>query len=796
METYRLPDKLDAEISQLEELIAKFRKGEISSVELKSHRVPFGVYEQREPDTYMVRIRCAAGIITPAQLKDVAGIASSYGVDSLHITTRQELQIHYVKLDNLIPVIRALKDAGLATRGGGGNTVRNVMAQEDAGIDPREAFDVTPYAVELTSRLIAEDDSWTLPRKFKIAFSSSADDKGFAAIADVGFIARLEHGKKGFKVYAAGGLGSKAQIGNLLFDFIDANEVYRVAKAVKNLFWKYGNRRNKHAARLRFLWRSLGQEEFIRRFQEEYAAVKNAGFAPLGISDSENEYAGAGTAAACGGGQPLELSLPAESPADADDFALWKKRFVKEQKQCGLFSILIPVDLGFIPAARAMELAQFLRPFGADVLRMTKDQNFLARNIPAGHLANLYNFLMSRRICVNLPAIYGAFSSCAGASTCQLGICLSRQAAAAAMRALQKSGLDPDNLGDVRLNISGCPNSCGQHQAADLGFFGRAGRRNSRLYPAYSVVAGAVIADGKTRFAEAVGEISARDLPSLIKDIFQAYIARRGTVHHAPAQDINFRDYIRVEGKEDLRQFLVRYKDIPLFEEDKNYYFDWGAEKEFSLDDRRGGECSAGLFDLIEADLNNIRETRRILAGTVREPPPPAGGRNNLLADLLFYTTRMLLITRGIEPKNARESYAAFREHFIATGFVDSSFESLLAEAGDGTVAPEKENQVNELVERVEFLYANMDNAFNFKIPAGPAAASAAVKDLRGVACPMNFVKTKIELSRLTQGDILEIWLDDGAPIENVPGSVRAEGHQILEQKRVENHWVVVIQKK
>jgi len=177
MKGYSIPPQLDGEINQLEKLIEKFKRGEITAVEVKAHRVPFGVYEQRESDTYMMRIRCVAGMISPLQLEKVAGIATQYGIRDIHITTRQELQIHYVKLEYLVAMIRQLKEIGLATRGGGGNTVRNIVAQEDAGINPLEEFDVSPYALALTSRMIAESDSWNLPRKFKIAFSGSSESR-------------------------------------------------------------------------------------------------------------------------------------------------------------------------------------------------------------------------------------------------------------------------------------------------------------------------------------------------------------------------------------------------------------------------------------------------------------------------------------------------------------------------------------------------------------------------------------------------------------------------------------------
>jgi sulfite reductase (ferredoxin) len=746
---YKIPPNLGRDIDELESLIAKYKRGEITAVELKAHRVPFGVYEQRERDTYMVRIRCAAGIITPSQLEEVTLLASQYGRGVVHLTTRQELQIHYVKLDDIVPIIRKLKEAGLASRGGGGNTVRNITAQEDAGIDNTEVFDVTPYAIALTNRLIAEEDSWTLPRKLKIAFSGSGQDKGYATIADVGFIAVVKGGKKGFKVYAAGGMGARYQVGKLLFDFIPADEAYYAAKAVKALFWKYGNRKNKHAARLRFLWQSLGEEEFKKRIYGEYEALKKDKVPLLEIEEIDNTS--------------VAPDLAEKKVDTLSDLELWKKRFVRPQKQDNLFAVIIPVELGFIDSSRLEKLAGFLKAFGDNVIRMTKDQNLLARNIPGSYLGNVYVHLKSTLEHFNRPYIFDRVLSCAGASTCQLGICLSRAAARAIMKEMsQDKGLDLDRLNDIKINISGCSNSCGQHLAADIGFFGKASRKNTRLYPAYNVVAGAVIKDGGAEFAETVGEVSARDLPKLVRDYL--------------------RQYYSSEGRSDLEGLCRKYKDIPDFEEDKNYYFDWESDKAFSIADRGSGECSAGLFDLIELDLKNIQEAKD-------------------LRDLVFYAARMLLITRGIEPKTDEEAFASFREYFVKTNLVDTSFEAVLSAAQnrDAAFLRDNERQARALAERVKFLYDHMDNSFHFTIQADLLVGEkkpAAVKDLRGVACPMNFVKTKMELSNLRSKEMLEVWLDDGEPIENVPGSVREEGHIILSQKKIGNYWSVVIQKK
>ncbi len=789
MRGYSLPSQLEGEIRELEELIRKFKQGEVSATELKAHRVPFGVYEQREPDTYMMRIRCAAGTVSPSQLEQIARIASRHSMSDLHITTRQELQIHYIKLDDIIPLIGALKEIGLATRGGGGNTVRNIISEPDAGTDPQEIFDVSPYAVALTTRMIAENDSWNLPRKFKIAFSGSVEDKAYATLTDIGFIARTQDGKKGFRVYAAGGLGAKSAAGKLLLDFVEADQVYPVAKALKNIFWKYGNRKNKHAARSRFLWNSLGEEEFKKRFYEEYGNIRKEGFMPLAI-ESEAPV--------------LEApDLKREEAHDPEGFSRWSKRYAVEQKQKGLFSVRIPVALGFISRERAEELGRFLGPFGDDVLRMTQDQNFLLRNIPAEYLGNVYNFLTVTLPGLDRPAIYGRILSCAGASTCQLGICLSRHAARALMRSLEESGLDLDEIGPIKINISGCPNACGQHQVGDLGFFGKALRKEGHVYPAYNVLAGAVVRDGETQFAEQVGEVPAKYLPDLVKDLLEIYLSKG-------VRAKSFQNYIRKKGKEDLKRLCARYEKIPAFDEDKNFYFDWDAGALFSLAGRGAGECSAGLFDLIELDLKNIKDTKEKLGDKGTDPAQ----RGAFLAKLIFYSSRMLLITRGVEPKSEPEVFEAFSRHFIETGLVASSFKPLFdfALRKDYPALLAKDHEATTLADLIAALYASMDNSFNFQAQPSlsetrkkktvAAAVSekkemppVTVKDFRGVACPMNFVKTKVELAQLKNGELLEIWIDDGPPIENVPGSVKAEGHKIISQKKTGGYWSVVIKK-
>lgn len=804
--TYKLPDNLDQEINELEESIERFKKGEITPTEMKVKRVPFGIYEQRKKNTYMVRIRCGGAIVTPEQLERIAQISRMHASNYIHLTTRQEIQLHYVLIDSIIPVIRELKTVGLSSRGGGGNTVRNIMSQEDAGIAKDEAFDVSPYATDLTSRLIAEADSWNLPRKFKIAFSGSPEDRGYATIADVGYIARIKDGKKGFKVYFAGGMGAKTQVSPLLFDFIPDGEVYNVAKAVKNIFYKNGNRKNKHAARLRFLVKTLGEEELKRITLEEYDAVRKENYPPLVTQEVENVA--------------VDPQLPLEPVQDKGDFALWQKRFAIAQKQDGLYAVILPAHLGHVDNDKAIALAHFLKPFGENTIRMRKDQNILLRNIPQKYLPNLYNFLKKTFDHFNRPFIVDKVIACAGASTCQLGICLSPGAATETKRRLEKFDLNLDDVRDAVINISGCPNSCGQHHVADLGFFGKVSRKGDKVYPSFNVVAGTQVHDGETEFAQKVAEIAAKDLPNVVQDTLRGYLTNKDGFG-------NFREFMRSEkGKETLNEICAKYKEIPEYNENSSYYFDWGTDKIFSVADRGKGECSAGIFDLIESDFGHVQQAKKLLEEIAKN-----GGsreqKQQLLKDLIYYSSRVLLVTRGLEPKSEQEALNYFREHFFHTGLVDTAFDELIkiAESKDYSPLLKKESEAYAFSDRIKLLYDCMDSAFNFKLPDGevkapvqqvtptPAAAGAqeeesadeepqgvavtadVVKDFRGVGCPMNFVKTKMELSKMKPQDILEVWLDDGEPIENVPASVKEEGHKVLEQKKTEDYWTVLIEK-
>jgi sulfite reductase (ferredoxin) len=686
---YKVPENLASELEELDSYMERYRSGEMDAATLKVRRVPFGCYEQRTDGSYMVRIRTTGGALTPRQLRTIAMVSARYGSPAIHVTTRQEFQVHDIALENILPVMRELLQVGLAARGGGGNTVRNVLVSPDAGVGLDEVFDPSPYAFALTSRLIAEPDSWMLPRKFKIAFSNSTADSSYAEFNDLGFVAQLRNGAKGFRVFVAGGLGTRPAVGHLLHDFIPAEDVYAVTTAIKRLFDKHGNRKNRHAARLRFLWNTLGEERFRELYEEQLQRVRAENPPALLLEEV-----------------PQPSAIPAYAPEgdETPEFAQWKVRYVEPQKQPGLVSVLVPIFLGNLKNEDAIRLADFLESFGNYVVRAAFGQNLRLRNIPDGYLANVFHLVREITELASGPRMMGNSISCTGADTCKLGICLSKGALSATAERLKNSDLDLNRIPEFRLNLSGCPNTCGQHMLADLGFFGNVGRKDQQMFPAYMVVAGAEIGEGKARLARQIDRVSARDLPEFVHEVLKLWLVRKDS--HS-----SFAAYVDGEGTQDIRAIADRFRAIPDFSVDKTYYYDWGAKDTFSLVGKGLGECSAGLFDLIEVDLKSARHLREDhRSGDSQD--------DDALYAIALRSARALLITRGIEAPTDAAVFENFLKHFIQAGLVGMRFEPVIAAAQqkNNEALNQLEEEVFALLEAVEALYRSMDNSLRFAV--------------------------------------------------------------------------------
>ena len=774
---YIIPKSLIADIQYNQRLIEQFKQGEISGAQLKSNRVPMGIYEQRQDGHFMLRIRCTGGLITPRQLRRVAEVARQVECSHIHITTRQEVQIHDVSIDQATPALLSLQEEGLATQGGGGNTIRNMLVNELGGISNHQTFDPYPYAIGLTTRLIAEKDSWSMPRKLKIAFDLNEADANFSLVADLGFIPLIKDGQRGFRVLLGGSVASNPHKGWQVFDFLPEKDLFRAAKAAKNFFNLNGNRKNRHKARIRYIFYKNGEEETKRLYFEEYdklGADASLDFEPAVL--------------------PFEYKVPTFAPInnESEAFKTWKRRYAQKQSVGNGYYAVIPFLHGNTSPEVFAKIADFLEEFGNDVIRFTPRQNMQVRNIPEAYLPNVYQFFKNLGLSLDVPVILNNLTSCTGADTCRLGICLPKGLVKGIRRKLEQSNLDLDQLPDLKININGCSNSCAQNAWSDLGFSGRIGRVDDHPYPAYTVWARV---NGKTELAEALGYLAAKDIPSFVVDYLGGYLQVKDQYESYDA-------FVRAKGAEVIKATIARYQNVPAFDEDKNYYFDWGAEEVFSLTSHGQAECSAGLFDIIELDQATIKEKQDALA-------LPGADKDKLLRDIVFSASRMLLVTRGADPRTDDEVYANFESLFIDAGIVSAEFKAVVEKARHGETLVAVREQVDALAAKVNELYANMDDSLQFKtVPSSTPQQAEPVKtdgangdadvkkDFRGVACPMNFVKTKIQLSTMQSGQLLEILLDDGQPINNVPGSVRQEGHKVLSTEKVDNYWKVLIQKK
>jgi sulfite reductase (ferredoxin) len=683
---FRVSPGLAAELDEFQKTVEQFRTSAISEAQFRAIRVPQGIYEQRKSGTYMLRVRFPAGGVLPDHLRRLGEVASSFGNGVLHITTRQEFQVHRVPLESIPPALRSLAAAGLSTKGGGGNTVRNVTACFDSGVCPHEVFDVAPYAVALTERFMPDPLSFQLPRKYKIAFAACNRDCSGATVNDVGFIARRQNDTDGFAVYVAGGMGGKSRVATLLHEFIPASDAFLVAEAVKRVFDKNGDRKNKHLARLRFLVERIGLDAFRDLYEKELAALRASAPASLQI----RPYPSRNLAPAKG--------KAAGTVANSTDFARWFASNVIPQKQPGFFMVHIPLALGDLPVAKTAALANIVATHGDGILCATQSQNLVLRWVAESELPSLREKLDTLGLATPDAPVLRNLVACAGASTCRLGICLSRGLAKAIRQELTGSRLKLENLGDLTIHISGCPNSCGRHPVGNIGFSGAARRVDGRLIPYYAVQLGGRVTEGQTRFGTNVGAIPARNAPAFVRDFLAAW--------QRSAESADFHRFVDNDGRTVATELIERHQQAPSSKQNKEFFFDWDAPSAFSLAGRGAGECGAGVFDLIEVDLANARESLE-------------AGR---LYGAALSAARALLVTRNLQPKSDREAFELFQNHFVAEGLVDAALTEVIRAGSRAASEPDPAKafagrgpDVTALVASVRLLYENMDASLRFK---------------------------------------------------------------------------------
>ncbi|MDP4145581.1 MAG: sulfurtransferase TusA family protein [Bacillota bacterium] len=756
-------------IEDYKEKVKQYKDGSIDPVRFKAFRVSMGIYEQREKETYMTRTRIPGGITNIKQLYAINEAAKKYANGKLHLTSRQDIQFQNVELDDTCKIMDELVEVGIITRGTGGNTVRNVACAPLTGVSEDDVFDVTPYAATVTNYLIKDPSTMNLPRKYKLAFSNSPVDDGNATIADLGFVAKIQDGKKGFEVYGGGGFGGNPTTSLKIADFIEDKEILYYAQAMKELFEQEGDRSNKHKARIRYIVYRLGAEKFLQLFKEKLEKVKRERSIDVKIEAVEKEYS------------QLE-----------DNYTVTEdlKNVLFKQKQKGYYSVYIHPQSGNLLSSDLDNVLGLLKglPYEASI-RLATTQGFFVRDLKLEDAKKLVDIIS------NFSSKFNLYNSvtCAGAATCQLGLCLS-QSLLVDIKEKFKAVDDKVKAALPRIFISGCPNSCGQHEKGAIGLSGRAKRTEDGFVPVYSVSLGGKVGAGVAAMGTVYGDVPAKKVPE--------FLLKLAILKSESAFDC-FEEFINNKS-EDIKKLIEQYSTVESFSENPDLYYEYGSCSRFSIEGRGPGECSTGVFDVMKLDMTNADDALNKFKNTKDSSD---------LYNAAVSSARVLLILKGIDTNKDREIFKEFTKYFINEGYLKAETSDLVDtlidfKLGDIKDISDKAAEVEYVINKVKAMYDSLNGQLEITLPKevdnGAEALAAAsqeanyeIIDFRGVQCPINFVKVKIELSKIKSGDKRGFYLDDGAPIENVPKSVEKEGHKIVSiDTSFDGYNLLVIEKK
>jgi len=549
-----------------------YSAGEITDDQFRPHRLRRGIYSQRQAGVHMIRTKVPGGLLTAAQLRQLAQISDDFAGEKGHLTTRQNMQFHFVPLRDVPEVLHRLADVRLTTREACYNTVRNVTACPLSGLHPDEPFDVQPYARRLALAFLHRELTDNLPRKFKVAFSGCPDDCMATTINDVGLRAVIRDGVRGFRMTVGGGLGPLPTEARLLHEFFPAEEVVSRVEAVIRVFNRHGNRGNKNKARLKFVMRERGFEWLRDAIEEEYRDILENGGIPMPEEVPEN-FGGFQPQAPRKGSGDLLPVLERESA----DYRAWRETNVSRQKQAGYSIVTVKVPQGNLTGWQMRGLADLSEQTGDASLRFTMNQNVVLAWVPNGAVKRVYAALLEIGLAESGADEISDVVTCPGAYSCNLALTKTMGLGAALAPVLAKH-TDP-LIRRLKINSSGCPNSCGQHWIGDIGFYGNARKIEGREVPYYLMLLGGT----QHEFGLAVQSLPARLVPVAVERVLAHYKRHR-------VEGESFREYVlryKVETFRRLTADLVKPADLA-----PEMYRDWGDEVEYSLELGRG-ECAA-----------------------------------------------------------------------------------------------------------------------------------------------------------------------------------------------------------
>jgi len=569
---------VEKDIIDLEKKIRAFREGKIHDEKFRSLRLARGVYGQRQPGVQMVRIKLPFGKVTFKQLLRIADISDKYASRNLHLTTRQDIQIHYVSLDRTPQLWAELEQDDITLREACGNTVRNVTSSPNAGIDPAEPFDVSPYAQATFEYFLRNPICQDMGRKFKISFSSSDADTAFSYIHDIGVIPKLNsNNERGFKVLLGGGLGAQPLLASIVEDFLPEDKLIPYIEAIIRVFDRHGERNNRNKARLKYLIQKIGLAEVLSLAEAERKALKvktypiNRDSVPEPVIPEQKEIA--------------EVTIDNHLR-----YEQWLITNVFEQKQKGFYGVYVKVPVGDIPTATARKLVDAIKPYVADEIRITQNQGLLLKYVRKEALPALYNGLT--KLDLSTPGFDSPadVTTCPGTDTCNLGISNSMTLSRVLEDVIYNEYEDFIFNREIKIKISGCMNSCGQHGLAHIGFHGSSLKAGIKVLPSVQVLlGGGTVGDGVGRAAEKIIKVPAKRATHVLRVVLDNY-------KDNSIQDETFHAYYDRQGKDYFYQLLKPLADLTTLTDEE--FVDWGHQETFAT--AIGvGECAGVVIDLV-----------------------------------------------------------------------------------------------------------------------------------------------------------------------------------------------------
>lgn len=691
--------QVEKDIIELDRKIHEFRQGKIAEEKFRSLRLARGVYGQRQQGVQMVRIKLPYGKMTLAQWKRIADVSDKYSTGNLHLTTRQDIQIHFVSLDRTPELWSELDKDNITIREACGNTVRNITASDIAGIDPDEPFDVMPYAHAAFEYFLRKPVCQEMGRKFKIAFSSSEKDTALVFMHDLGVIPRIkivdDNKIRGFKVVVGGGLGAQPVLATTVYEFLEEDLIIPYIESVLRAFDRHGERNSRHKARIKFLIQKIGIDSFNELVKNEQLALTQQRYkvdvnSQWSVVNSELSVLSADT----DGGIPLTTHY---SPLIADPFKfeLWKKTNVIRQKQEGYFAAYIRVANGNISSESSRRLIDKLKDVIADDVRVTINQGLQFRFIKESDLEYVYKTLDEEGYAAPGFGSTADVTSCPGTDTCNLGISNSTGTALALSELIEEEFPEFLFNKEIAIKISGCMNSCGQHGMASIGFHGSSLKSKGQVLPALQVlIGGGVLGSGNGRMANKVIKVPSKRGPDVLRLVLTDYVTNGASE--------TFLSYSQRKGERYYYELLKPLANLETLEAED--YIDWGQEEKFAT--AIGvGECAGVMIDLV-ATL--ILEAKEKLAASEECL------FNNQWADAIYnaysaqiHTAKALLLQQGVQCNTQHGILKDFDTHFVDKGIYPiSDFKSSVMRMNES--APSEEFAIGYLDQAKEFVqFAN-----------------------------------------------------------------------------------------